>query len=94
MTRSGYWDRGAWFLRRAIHDTRGDPLPVFAMIENRLRAGDDERAKEHAHKLFDTMPVPAIADILNALTGEYRSVPISVDMIRPVVEDAMICVLK
>jgi len=94
LTRTSYFERGQWFLRQAIQQAPRDTTPVFAMIENRIRAGDSVSANKYAQKLVGLMPAPTIIKKLNSLPGDYRFVPVSVELIRPVLARAMTIVLK
>ena len=88
LTLAGHWDRGRWFLNQVVKATNGEILPVFAIIENLLRSGDQEGAARYAMKLVEQHPVPKIFQSMNDLKEKYSVVPIDVEMIRPIILDA------
>jgi tetratricopeptide (TPR) repeat protein len=88
LTRAGHLERGGWFLRQAMKYSGDRPLKQLAWIENRVRAKDFETARLIAGQLVDVMPVSAIHTLFESLS-QYRSVPVAVDLIRPVVYEAI-----
>ncbi len=88
LTRADYLEKGNWFLTRAIKHPGVHPLKQLARIENRVRAQDFDTAGRIAGQLADEMPVSAIIALLRSLP-QHQSVPIDVDLIYPVVYDAV-----
>ncbi len=88
LTRAGDLARGDWFLRRSLQQSVAHPLKQLARIENRVRAGDHDTAGRIAGQMMDTMPLPAILNFLNSLPN-YQSVPVDIDIVRPVVFSAI-----
>lgn len=88
LTRAGHLKRGHWFLNQVVRNSAGYLLPKLALIENRVRAGDINRANSVAMQLVEIMPANGIIKLLEALP-QYPSVPVAADLVRPVVLSAM-----
>ncbi|RJP42089.1 MAG: hypothetical protein C4548_08415 [Desulfobacteraceae bacterium] len=88
LTRAGYLEWGDWFLSRAIQHSGLHPMQQLARIENRVRAQDFDTAGRIARQLAEEIPVSAIIDLLRSLP-QHQSVPVDVDLVRPVVFDAV-----
>ena len=89
LTKAGHLERGSWFLKQAAMNAPGDPMPFFALIENRLLADDRINALDYAQLLVGRIPLAVIDQVLNEAQGNHRYIPMDVDRIRPVVYDAM-----
>ncbi len=94
LTRTGYLERGRWFLKQGLQNRFDDPIPVFVMLENRIRAGDTDSTKDYAGKLVNALPARAILQAMDSLPGNYRFAPVSIALIRPVLVEAMTSILK
>lgn len=89
LTRSGHPEQGRWFLKQAVQTHGSDSvIPFFAIIENRIRAGDVNSAKNHARKLIMEVPSTIIINNLNLLPN-YHHIPLDPELIRPVIFNVM-----
>ena len=88
LTRAGHLERGNWFLSQAIQHIGVLPMKQLARIENRVRAEELKTAGRVAGQLADAMPVSTIIALLKSLP-QHLSVPIDVDLIRPVIYDSV-----
>ena len=89
MTRLHRWQNGRWFLQIASLLAPDDLYPRFALIENRIRAGDQRLAEQYAKEIIAKWPVAAIAVRFKGLVQNFRSAPLSLELIAPVVRIAL-----
>lgn len=89
LTRVESLENGRWFFQQAIKKSRGDLLPMLAMIENRTRAGDANRAAIYARHAISRYPVPVIYNRLENAGTDYRSAPISTEYIEPSIKNEL-----
>lgn len=89
LLRSGYPEKSRKFLRWSIRQSPRDPIPLLAMMENRLSASDDAEAKKYALQLITLLPAPVLVDLLDTLPNNRRYPPIKVRMIRPLIASVM-----
>jgi tetratricopeptide (TPR) repeat protein len=78
------------YLDRVVHMTEGDMRPYFALIENSIRAGNIGEAESYAHRMLLAFPAQTIIDGIGLYDGNYRSAPMSAEIIVPVVSKAIL----
>ena len=93
LTLADHLKRGDWFLRQAMKYPGTRPFKQLSRIENRVRAQDFETAGRISKQMADAMSMSAIIDLFKSLP-QYQSVPVAVDIARPVVFSAVAASLK
>jgi len=83
---TGNHKNAEWFLRRAARNSPGDMLIYFCLIENSVRAGDESSAGKYTEKLLASFSLKSIQNELERLPGNHRSVPVSRELIAPMIK--------
>ncbi|MFZ5573392.1 MAG: tetratricopeptide repeat protein [Thermodesulfobacteriota bacterium] len=89
LTKLNQWRNGIWFLNQAARLRPLDPFPRLAMIENRVLAGDREGAERNARKLVTAFPAGSIMAALATIDPRHGRPPLSIEVIRPFIRDAL-----
>jgi len=89
LTRMESRENGRWFLQQAFKRSRGDLLPMLALIENRARAGDPDQATAYARNAVARFPAPVIYNRLENAGTDYRAAPISPEYIEPFIKNEL-----
>ena len=89
LTRVKSYENGRWFLQQSVKRSPGDLSPLLAMIENRARAGDHNRASEYARRALYGFSVPVIYNRLDNADAEFRTVPITPEYIEPFIKNEL-----
>ncbi len=89
LTRLAHFKNGRWFCQRAIGQSPHDLDPWLALIENRSRAGDENKAEYYAQRLVGFFPVAIIVARLKDMKSDYRNAPLSFEHIASYVENAL-----
>ncbi len=82
------------FLKKAAKSSPRDIRPVYALIENSIRAGNNNKAEEYAEQMFAKFSVKTIQEGLEKYSENYRSAPMSSEFIMPVVKNKMMQLLQ
>ena len=90
LSLSGYYSRADWFLNRAAQKSSGDIMNYFCLLENSLRAGDESGAEKYTEKLFTLFSLKTIETNLKMLSRNYRSAPVSQELIYPIIKRKLI----
>jgi len=90
LSLSGYYSRADWFLNRAAQKSSGDIMNYFCLLENSLRAGDESGAEKYTEKLFTLFSLKTIETNLKILSRNYRSAPVSQELIYPIIKRKLI----
>jgi len=77
------------FLRKAQHISPHKIKCHYALIENSVRAGDMEKAREYARQMLSQFKIKNILDGFETLRNNYRTAPIDMELIIPVVQKEM-----
>ena len=85
LTRVNSWQNAEWFLQKASHRVSDDLYPKFALIENRVRAGDRQGAVRYAEQMNAIFPASAISSQLKSSELNFRSAPLDLNLIVPVI---------
>lgn len=85
LTRMDCYENGRWFLLKSTQMNSRAPMPWFALIENRLRAGDSAGAADYAKEVVSRFAVSAIFEQIEKPGNDYRSAPLSMEMIKPMI---------
>jgi len=85
----GEWAKAENILKRVATNVTGDLRPVFALIENSVRAGDKQNAEKYAEKMFAEFSIQTITDGFELFSENYRTAPMSAEMIIPVAKKTM-----
>ena len=85
----GEWKKADSLLKTVATNTAGDLRPVYALIENSIRAGDMQNAEKYSEKMFADFGIQAIMDGFALFSGNYRTAPMSKELIIPVVKKTM-----
>jgi predicted Zn-dependent protease len=86
----GKSDNASIFFSKLIKMTPKDIRPFFAMIEDSVRAGDMKRTHRYVEQLFARFSMHTIIDGLNSLSNNYRTAPMSPELIIPEVKQKLI----
>ncbi len=74
------------FLKHAARNSSCDMIIYFCLIENSLRAGDESSAGKYTEKLLASFSLKSIQNELERLPGNHRSVPVSRELIAPMIK--------
>ena len=85
----GNHKNGEWFLKRAAKNSPRDLTPLFCLIENSIRAGEILKASDYAEKLLSTFSVKSIMTHLKYREGNFRSVPVSKELVAPIIKNTL-----
>jgi len=85
----GEWANAETILKKVVQNTTGDLRPVYALIENSARAGDMQNAEKYTEKMFAEFGIQTIMDGFELFSENYRTAPMSAEMIIPVVKKTM-----
>ena len=85
----GEWDKAESILKKVAKNTSGDLRPVYALIENSARAGDMQNAEKYSEKMFAEFGIQTIMDGFELFSENYRTAPMSEEIIIPVVKKTM-----
>ena len=86
LSLAGSYKNAEWFLRVADKIQKKDMMPLLALIENSVRAGDPELAMTFTRRLFSWFPASRIRANLSAPSENYSTIPLSYDLIRESIE--------
>ena len=89
LTRLNSWNNGRWFLRIAAKQSPDDLLPLFELIENRVRAGDKFGAVHYAQLVSENFSASVIQAGLKSAEHDFRSAPLNPELITPLLKDAL-----
>jgi len=84
LSKAGHYKRAEWFLK--LHRKTGpDNIKIlFSLLENSVRAGDKTKIKQYAQEILQQFSINTIQHYLKNLQHDYRIVPISTELISPV----------
>jgi tetratricopeptide (TPR) repeat protein len=82
------------FLIKAGQRTTGDIRPVYALIENSIRAGNQQKIATYVAQMFAQFNIQTIIDGFDILTENYRTAPMSPELIIPVVKKKMLQLIE
>ena len=86
----GEWAEAESILKKVAENTPGDLRPVYALIENSARAGEMQQAEIYTEKMFAEFSTQTIVDGLVLFSENYRTAPMSAEIIIPVVKKTML----
>jgi protein O-mannosyl-transferase len=87
LSLSGHYKQARWFMGLAKQEELSNLRIALSLLENSIRARDEILIKKDANYLFDNFKMTSIAKALELLPTEYSSVPVNVELIRPVIEE-------
>ncbi len=87
LSRVGSYQNAEWFLQRASQTFPDDIIPLFCLIENRIRAKDSIGAKQYAKKLLSSHSLQSIKENLGGLPKNFSFAPVSQELISPVIKE-------
>ena len=79
----------ALFFNKAVKTMPRDIRLFFALLENSIRAGDFQKTEKHVDRLFAQFSLQAIIDGIELFSENYRTAPMSPELIVPVVKKKM-----
>ncbi len=77
------------FLKKAVKASPGDIRPVYALIENSIRAGNLPKARAYSEQMFSQFSTQTIIDGIGIYTDNYRTAPMSPELIIPVIKQKL-----
>jgi protein O-mannosyl-transferase len=81
LSMSGSYENAEWFFQLVHKIDRDDPMPLFALIENGVRAGKRKKAELYTKALFSRFPMDFVIRKLEALSDNRSTIPFSADTI-------------
>jgi Flp pilus assembly protein TadD len=90
LSLAGEFAKADLCLRQATALARGDLRSYYALVENSARAGDQVKAESYARRMLDSFPVQTIIHGIELYVDNYKTAPIAMDIIVPVLEKAII----
>lgn len=85
LSKLGSYRQANWFFRKAIHGQPDSIMVLFLLIDNAVSAGDQSIANKWTERLLATHALPVIESWLKTLPTYYRSPPVSVERIAPII---------
>jgi protein O-mannosyl-transferase len=82
----GKTDQATLFLDRARQLAPGDIRPIFALIENAVRADDPMKVDRYVQQLFARVSIQKILQGLHLFTNNYRTAPMATELIAPAIK--------
>ncbi|MFP4039362.1 MAG: tetratricopeptide repeat protein [Desulfosudaceae bacterium] len=86
LSRSGHFERAAWYYRLAQHRRPLKMMTFFLLIENSVRAQDQAAAARYARNMFARFDVYAIFRKLKDLPAPGGTIPVEADLVAPVLK--------
>ena len=77
------------FLKKAVKASPGDIRPFYALIENSIRAGNLPKAEAYSQQMFSQFSIQTIIDGIGIYTDNYRTAPMSPELIIPVIKQKL-----
>ena len=77
------------FFNKAVKTMPRDIRSFFALLENSIREGDSQKTLKHVERLFAQFSLQAIIDGIELFSENYRTAPMSPELIIPVVKKKM-----
>jgi len=87
LSLSGHFKQARWFLKHARTDERKNLRVALSALENSIRSGQKTLIAQDAQYIFSHFDMMLISKALKALPTEYSSVPVDVNLIRPIIEE-------
>ncbi len=84
LSQAGYYSNAEWFLRRSFKRSPNDIKILFSLLENSVRASDQQQTEYYAQKIIQQFSLNSIEFYLKNLKNDYRTVPIATALIAPV----------
>lgn len=85
LSLSGHHAQAMWFLEKARNREKNNIRIAFTTLENSLRANDPAAIEKNAQYVFSNFDLTAIARAIEILPNEYSSVPVDIELIKPVI---------
>ncbi|MFO8048362.1 MAG: tetratricopeptide repeat protein, partial [Desulfosudaceae bacterium] len=86
LSRSGHFERAAWYYKLAQQRRPLKMMTFFLLIENSVRAQDQAAAARYARNMFAQFEVYAILRKLKDLPAPGGTIPVEADMVAPVLK--------
>ncbi|BDD86898.1 hypothetical protein DPPLL_12630 [Desulfofustis limnaeus] len=86
LTSAGHFSQGRWFLGQALVNAPFDRRILSSLIENRLMAGDQPKARLYTLQLLSAHGIVSLTTFLEQARTEYAAVPINIDLISPLIQ--------
>jgi tetratricopeptide (TPR) repeat protein len=86
LTQLGSYQNGQWFLKFAAKKEPKDLHPIFALIENRIKANDIIDATKICRQMIADFTTPKILTMLEFTIENYRSAPVDVPLISELIK--------
>ncbi len=84
LSKAGHYTNAEWFLRRSFKKSPNDIKILFSLLENSVRAADQQQSDYYAQKIIQQFSLTTIEYYLENLKNDYRTVPIATTLIAPV----------
>lgn len=94
LSRAGSYQNAEWFLKRASRTFPKDIIPLFVLIENRIRANDIIGAKVYTKKLLTIHSLQVIRKNLAERSKNFSFAPVSKGLITPLIKETAIEMLE
>ncbi|BHH82937.1 hypothetical protein LA52FAK_12260 [Desulforhopalus sp. 52FAK] len=89
LSHAGFYQQANFYLRNALKNSPKNVVIMLSIIENSIRQKDINSAKKYAKNLYKVFSISTIStSLLNTGSERHRSVPINIDLIKPVIYEA------
>jgi protein O-mannosyl-transferase len=73
----GQYQKANWFLKQAKQMKKENIIPLFCLLDNHIKTGDDEALNDDANELFNNFSIEYIQDTLQQFSFSKSMIPIS-----------------
>ena len=87
LSLSGYYKQARWFLEQAESNEKDNIRIAFTILENSIRSQNKVFIKKDAQYIFEKFNIATIAEALKILPTEYSSIPVDIQLIRPIITE-------
>ncbi len=84
LSKTGHYHNSEWFLRRAEKQSPQNIEIVLSLLENSIRAKNEKQINHYCQRLYENFSLPIINYYAKTIHNNFRLVPISTEIIIPV----------
>ncbi|WP_198013862.1 tetratricopeptide repeat protein [Desulforegula conservatrix] len=85
LSMTGHYKNAEWFLSRLGRKEPANMFTTFCLIENGVKSGNMTVAEKYAEEMLGNNSIVSINTMLKVLPVFYQTVPVSADIIKPVI---------
>lgn len=88
LSKAGHYTQAEWFLQQCKNHQSRDAIKIlFSLLENSIKAQDGTKIDAIAETIVQHFSIDNIKYRLEELTNDYRDVPVSTNLIKPILYD-------